>query len=141
MTPKERAEKSAEAMWSTDDASKWVGMQIDEMDDGKAVLSMSVEKHHTNGIGMCHGGLIFTLADSAFAFACNSHNQLAVAQHVNISFNAPAELGDRLTAVATEVNLAGKNGITDVDVTNQDGTLIAKFRGCSRIIRGQHFEE
>ncbi len=141
MTPKERAEKSAAALWESDDASKWIGMKIDEMDKGKAVLSMSVEKHHTNGIGMCHGGIIFTLADSAFAFACNSHNRSAVAQHVYISFDAPAQLGDRLTAVATEVNLNGKNGITDVDVTNQAGTLIAKFRGCSRIISGQHFEE
>lgn len=141
MTPKERARKSAETMWNGDRASPWAGMQIDEVDEGRARLSLTVEPHHTNGHGMCHGGVIFMLADSAFAFACNSRNQSTVAQHNIITYIAPGKLGDRLTAHAREVSLAGRNGIYDVRVTNQNGETIAEFRGASRAIRGKLFEE
>ncbi len=141
MTPKERAQKSATAMWSSDRASAWFGMQIDDVDVGSANLSLIVDKHHTNGHGICHGGVTFSLADSAFAFACNSRNQSTVAQHNTISFTAPAKLGDKITARAKEITLNGRNGIYDVEVTNQDGLVIAEFRGCSRAIRGTLFDE
>ena len=141
MTPKERAERSAAAMWAEDHASAWLGMQIESMEEGAATLSLTVEKHHTNGHGICHGGITFSLADSAFAFACNSRNQRAVAQHNTITYVAPARLGDRLTASAREVSLTGRSGIYDVAVQNQDGTTIAEFRGCSRIVQGTLFEE
>ncbi|MDJ0824054.1 MAG: hydroxyphenylacetyl-CoA thioesterase PaaI [Rhodobacter sp.] len=141
MTPQERAERSAAAMWASDDASKWVGMSLQRVTPGGAVLALRVEKHHTNGHDICHGGVIFTLADSAFAFACNSYNQVAVAQHNMISFTEPGHLGDDLTATAREVSLRGKSGLYDVRVARGDGTVIAEMRGCSRIIAGQHFEE
>ncbi|MEM9342310.1 MAG: hydroxyphenylacetyl-CoA thioesterase PaaI [Pseudomonadota bacterium] len=141
MTPKERAEKSAAAMWSYDRASAWLGMSLDDVDEGTATLSLIVEQHHTNGHGMCHGGVIFALADSAFAFACNSRNQSSVAQHNTITYVAPGKLGDRLIAVAREVSLSGRSGIYDVSVKAQSGELIAEFRGCSRAIPGTLFEE
>lgn len=141
MTPEEIARKSAEAMWARDDASKWLGMSLDAVGPGTATTSFTVEKHHTNGHDICHGGYIFTLADSAFAFACNSHNRLAVAQHNTITFVAPGRLGDRLTAAAKEIALFGRSGICDVRVSDQDGRLIAEFRGASRVVDGKHFEE
>jgi acyl-CoA thioesterase len=140
MAPEEVARKSAEAMWARDDASKWLGASLDAVGPGTATMSMTVEKHHTNGHDICHGGFIFTLADSAFAFACNSYNQVVVAQHNTISFIAPGMLGDRLTADAKEISRNGRSGLYDVRVTNQDGKLIALFRGASRAIKGQHFE-
>src|SRR5262245_56323148 len=141
MTPQEIARSSADAMWARDDASKWLGATLDAVGPGTASMSMTVEKHHTNGHDICHGGFIFTLADSAFAFACNSYNQVVVAQHNTISFLSPGSLGDRLTAVAREVARNGRSGLYDVRVTNQDGRLIAEFRGASRVIKGSHFGE
>ena len=141
MTPEERARRSAEAMWENDDASQWLGMKIVKVGVGSAVLTMGVEKHHTNGHDICHGGYIFTLADSAFAFACNSYNQAVVAQQNSITYIAPALLGDTLTARAVEVSKTGRNGIYDVSVERSDGTIIAQFRGNSRTIKGIHFEE
>lgn len=141
LTPKLRAEKSAEAMWSDDRASAWFGMKLDEVDEGTARLSLTVAEHHTNGLGICHGGVIFALADSAFAFACNSRNQATVAQHNSITYIAPARLGDTLVAEAREVSLTGRNGIYDVTVRTSAGTDIAAFRGGSRSVRGNLFEE
>ncbi|KUJ80298.1 phenylacetic acid degradation protein PaaD [Ruegeria marisrubri] len=141
MTPKERAEKSAAAMWAGDNASKWAGMEILHIDEGTATLEMTVEEHHCNGHGICHGGVTFMLADSAFALACNSRNQSTVAQHNLISFIAPGHRGDRLVAKATELSLTGRSGIYDVTVTNQDGRKIAEFRGFSRAIKGSLFDE
>lgn len=141
VTPQDRARKSAEAMWADDAASKWMGMQIIAVDAGTAMLSLVVQPHHCNGHGMCHGGVTFTLADSAFAFACNSRNQVTVAQSNAITYLAPAHLGDTLAATAHEVSLSGRNGIYDVRVTNQDSVVIAEFRGQSRAIRGQLFDE
>lgn len=141
ISPQERAERSARAMWASDDASKWLGLRLDRVAPGQAVMSMVVEQHHTNGHDICHGGFTFTLADSAFAFACNSYNKLAVAQHNMISFIKPGHLGDVLTATAREVSLSGRNGIYDVRVETGTGQVIAEMRGCSRIIPGQHFEE
>ena len=141
MPPKDRAEKSAAAMWADDHASKWAGMEITHVDEGAATLELTVTQHHCNGHGICHGGVTFMLADSAFAFACNSRNQATVAQHNVISYTAPGRLGDRLIATATELSLTGRSGIYDVTVTNQDGTKIAEFRGFSRAIKGQLFDE
>lgn len=141
LTPEEIATRSADAMWARDDASKWLGMSLDAVGPGRATLSFTVEKHHTNGHDICHGGYIFTLADSAFAFACNSHNRIAVAQHNTITYVAPGRLGDRLTAEAREIALYGRSGICDVTVRDQAGRLIAEFRGASRVIEGKHFED
>jgi len=141
MTPKERAEKSAKAMWSTDGASQWLGMVLVSVDEGQAIMRLTVEAHHCNGHGMCHGGITFSLADSCFAFACNSRNQATVAQNNMITFTAPARLGDTLTASAREVSLTGRSGIYDVRVENQDGQTVAEMRGLSRAIKGQLFEE
>ncbi|TKZ22045.1 hydroxyphenylacetyl-CoA thioesterase PaaI [Shimia litoralis] len=141
LSPKERAEKSAASMWANDDASKWAGMELIRVDEGVAELQLTVRKEHTNGHDICHGGVTFMLADSAFAFACNSRNQSVVGQHTMTSFLAPGKLGDRLTASAQEVSVTGRSGIYDVKVTNQDGTIIAEFRGISRMVKGQHFEE
>lgn len=141
MTPKEHAEKAAAIMWENDRASPWIGMRLDTIDEGRSKMSLVVQDHHVNGHDICHGGIIFTLADSAFAFACNSRNQNTVAQHNSITYISPGKLGDTLTADAKEVSLSGRSGIYDVTVTNQNNDVIAEFRGCSRAIRGQLFEE
>lgn len=141
LSPKERAERSADAMWSGDGASAWFGMQIEEVDEGRATLSLTIAPNHANGHGICHGGVTFALADSAFAFACNSRNQSTVAQHNMISYIAPGRIGDCLTARAEEVTLNGRSGIYDVRITNQDDQLIAEMRGFSRAIRGTLFDE
>ena len=136
-----RAAKAAKAMWDADRASAWVGMELVAGDEATATMGLTVVAHHCNGHGICHGGVTFMLADSAFAFACNSRNQSTVAQSNTISFVAPAHEGDRLTAFAREVSLTGRSGIYDVSVTNQDGVTIAEMRGLSRAIRGQLFDE
>ena len=127
-------------MWVNDDASKWLGLSLDEVREGYARMSMTVAKHHTQGHDMCHGGFITTLADSAFAFACNSHNQLAVAQGLNVAFIAPAWEGDVLTAEAREIVLKGRSGVCDISVKNQKGEVVAEVRGASRTIKGRHFD-
>ena len=141
MTPQDRAEKSAQAMWADDHASKWAGMSIQSVAEGKAALQLTVEKHHCNGHGICHGGVIFALADSAFAFACNSYNRVTVAQSNTITYVAPAKAGDKLVADAREVARSGRSGTWDVTVTNGDGAVIALFRGLARTISGTLFEE
>jgi acyl-CoA thioesterase len=134
--PQRIAEACAAAMWADDHASRGLGMRIVEIGPGEARLAMEILPSMANGHGMCHGGFVFTLADSAFAFACNSRNQKMVAQQGAISFIAPAKVGDTLTARAREVHLRGRGGIYDVTVTNQDGELIAEFRGHCRAIQG-----
>jgi len=141
MTPDTRAAKSAAAMWAGDAASKWLGMAIVSVTEGKAELTLTVAPHHANGHGICHGGITFALADSAFAFACNSRNQSSVARINTITYLAPARIGDTLTARAREIDLTGRNGIYDVTVSTQTGAVVAEFRGHSRTIAGQHFAE
>ena len=141
MTPKQRAKRCAAEMWAQDAASAWVGIRLEQVDEGTATLSLKVMEHHCNGHGICHGGVTFLLADSAFAYACNSRNISTVAQHNVISYLAPAHLGDHLSATASEVSLTGRSGIYDVKVTNQDGRMIAEFRGMSRAINGRIFDE
>jgi acyl-CoA thioesterase len=138
MTPQELAEASALAMWNDDSASQRLGMVLDHVAPGAATLSMTVTAEMSNGHGNCHGGYIFTLADSAFAFACNSYNAVTVAQHCSVTYLQPVRIGDRLTAAATEVSRRGRSGIYDIRVTNQDGEHVAEFRGHSRIVAGTH---
>jgi acyl-CoA thioesterase len=130
------ARACAEAMWKEDDASKGLGMKIIEVRPGHATLAMMVKPHMVNGQRIAHGGFIFTLADSAFAFACNTHNERAVAAQGNITFIRPGKLGDRLVATAHEISRSGRSGIYDVRVTTEEGTVIAEFRGHSRVIGG-----
>jgi acyl-CoA thioesterase len=132
----EIARLSAEAMWAEDKASQGLGMKIDKVGPGFAALSMSVADNMVNGHGFCHGGFIFTLADSAFAFACNSHGQRAVAQQCAVTFLAPGRLGMRLIAEARERHRADRSGIYDVTVRDEAGAVIAEFRGHSRTLPG-----
>lgn len=141
MTPEQRARRSADAMWAKDVASKWIGLTLEEVGPGRAVLSCRVREEHLNGHGICHGGIVFTLADSAFAFACNSHNRIAVAQHNTISYLSPGIAGEILRAEAVERASAGRSAVTDVTVIGEDGRIVALFRGASRQIGGTHFEE
>ena len=130
------ARACAEAMWQQDDASRGLGMEIVEVKSGQATLSMTIKPHMVNGQRIAHGGFIFTLADSAFAFACNSHNERVVAAQGNITFLRPGKLGDRLVATAREISRSGRSGIYDVRVTTGDDQVIAEFRGHSRVIAG-----
>jgi len=138
--PQQIAERSAQLMWANDHATKWLGAQLVSVGPGRAILSLKVQDHHLNGHGICHGGVIFTLADSAFAFACNSYNQVAVAQNNSITYLSPGQAGSVLTATAHEVSLKGRSGLYDVEVTDQEGAPIAQFRGHSRTIHGVHFD-
>jgi acyl-CoA thioesterase len=128
------ARDAAAAMWANDAASQGLGMTLDEIGPGRAVMSMTVADTMVNGHGMCHGGFIFTLADSAFAFACNSRGPAAVAQHCAITFLRPGRSGERLTAEAVERVSQGRSGLYDIRVTGQDGTIVAEMRGHSRVI-------
>jgi acyl-CoA thioesterase len=139
--PNKLARACAEAMWANDAASQNLGMKIEEITSGSATLSMIVRADMTNGQKIAHGGFIFTLADSTFAFACNTYNQFTVAHHCTVTFIAPAFEGDQLTATASERNRSGRSGIYDVTVTNQKGEVIAEFRGNSRSVKGQHVQE
>jgi acyl-CoA thioesterase len=113
-----------------------MGMTILSCEPGRAVLRMTVRELHLNGHQICHGGFIFTLADSTFAFACNSYNKAAVAAGCSIEFLKPAKLGDVLTCEGVEQTLSGRHGIYDMRVTNQQGETIAMFRGKSAQIQG-----
>lgn len=132
------AEACARAMWEADAASQRLGMTVDRIAPGAATLSMTVTEAMTNGHGTGHGGYIFTLADSAFAFACNTYGQRTVAEHATISFLAPVARGDRLRAEARETNRRERAGIYDVRVTNQHGATVAEFRGWARTVKGTH---
>lgn len=141
MTAQELAEASAQAMWNDDSASQRLDMEMTHVAPGQATLSMTIRPDMSNGQGNCHGGYIFALGDSAFAFACNSYNQITVAQHCSISYLIPGRIGDRLTAIATETHKAGRSGIYDVRIVNQDGAHVAQFRGHSRTVKGTHIPE
>ncbi|WP_198669031.1 hydroxyphenylacetyl-CoA thioesterase PaaI [Elioraea thermophila] len=131
----------AAAMWAEDNASRGLGMRLEEAGEGRAVLSMPVTEAMVNGHGICHGGFIFTLADSAFAFACNWTDERTVAAHCAITYVRPARLGMRLTAEAVEVLRQGRSGVTDVTVRDETGAVIALFRGHSRTIGGRITKE
>lgn len=126
-----------ESMFSTDSASTSLGMNIEQMREGYARVSMRVRKDMLNGLGSCHGGIIFTLADSAFAFACNSRNQATVAAGCSIEFLRPVPPGALLIAEASERVLAGRRGVYDVLVRDQDGEIVATFCGKSGRVNGE----
>jgi len=136
-TPQQLAEHVRDGMFANDRASKWLGMRIVEVAPGRSVLEMKVAENMVNGHDLCHGGLIATLADSAFAFACNSCNELTVASGFSIDLLAPGKLGDVLTARCHEVSKAGRTGVYDCEVTNQRGENVAVFRGRSYTVKGK----
>jgi acyl-CoA thioesterase len=136
LSPDEVARACAHAMWKDDHASRGLGMEILDIRSGRATMAMTVKPHMVNGQGIAHGGFIFTLADSAFAFACNSHNERVVAAQGSITFIKPGKLGDRLVATASEISRSGRSGIYDVHVAVDD-VVIAEFRGHSRSLGGE----
>ena len=143
-TPQEAqalAERVAAGMYERDRASQAMGMQIGAIGPGYAELTMTVRADMLNGHAICHGGFIFTLADSAFAFACNSYNLTTVASGCAIDFVAPAREGDVLTAMARERSVSGRTGVYDIEVTNQRGETVAYFRGKSYRIKGHVVED
>jgi acyl-CoA thioesterase len=127
----------AEAMWAQDRATNGLGMRLDAVTPGRARLSMTITEAMTNGHGICHGGFIFTLADSAMAFAVNPRGEPAVAQHAQITFIQPVHAGDTLVATCEERMHAGRSGMYDVRVTTAAGALVAEFRGHTRTIRSK----
>ena len=140
LTPLERARRAADAMWAGDRASQALGMRLVEVAPGRAVLEMTVREDMVNGHAIGHGGLTFSLADSAFAFACNSYNRSTVAHVCEIRFTAPTRLGDVLVAEAVERSREGRDGVYDVTVRSGD-TVVAEFVGRSKEIRGTLFDE
>jgi acyl-CoA thioesterase len=132
----EIAQACARALWAEDNATQGLGMELVSVGPGRAVIAMTVTKLMTNGHGTCHGGFIFTLADSAFAFACNSHGPRSVAQQCAVTYVAPGRLGMRLIAEGIERQRGERSGITDVTVRDEAGNVIAEFRGHSRTVPG-----
>jgi acyl-CoA thioesterase len=131
------AHRVGQAMFANDTASQQtMGMELLVCEPGRAVMRMSVDARHLNGHAICHGGFIFTLADSTFAFACNSHNKNTVAAGCSIEFLRPAHAGDMLTSEGVEQMLSGRHGIYDIRVSNQHGQTVAMFRGKSAQIAG-----
>jgi acyl-CoA thioesterase len=136
------ARQCADAMWDDDAASRGLGMTPDHVTAGRARMSMLVRAEMVNGHGLCHGGFIFALADSAMAFAANSHGERAVAHHNNITYIRPGRLGEMLAAEAEERSRSGRSGIYDDRVTgSSDGAVVAEFRGHARLSGGRFFTD
>ena len=136
MNPQATADHVAVAMMREDRACQALGIAVASIAPGRAVMTMTVRPDMLNGFAICHGGLIATLADSAFAYACNAYNELTVASGLSVDFLAPGREGDRLTAAAEEVSLAGRTGVYDVTVRDGQGRPLALFRGKSYRIAG-----
>lgn len=136
-TPQQTAELVRERMYANDRAVQGLGMDIVEVSPGHATVTMTVRDHMLNGHETCHGGFLAALADTAFAYACNSYNELTVASGFSIDLVAPARHGDLLTARSVEVSKAGRTGVYDSEITNQRGERIAVFRGRSYTIKGK----
>nr|MBL8455445.1 hydroxyphenylacetyl-CoA thioesterase PaaI [Zoogloeaceae bacterium] len=137
LDPQALAERVRDGMFANDSASQGLGMRFEAVGPGYAKMSMTVRDDMLNGFRICHGGFITTLADSAFAFSCNSYNEQTVASGVSIDFVAPGRPGDVLTAEASEVFVAGRTGVYDIVVTNQNKELIAVMRGKSYRLKGR----
>jgi acyl-CoA thioesterase len=131
------AEATAHAMWSRDQAARGLGMALMNVRPGYALLTMTVRPDMVNGHHICHGGMIFTLADTAFAYACNSYNTNTVASACNIDFLSPGKEGEVLEAEAQERSLSGRTGVYDVTVRTREGRVVALFRGKSYRINGE----
>ena len=136
LTPQQLAEACAESMYSRDQASQQLGMKIISVAPGRAVLTMTVDNRMVQGHGACHGGYLFTLADSAFAFACNTYDKATVASGCTIEYVNPAKEGDLLTATAQELSRGNRTGVYDITITNQNQQVVAYFRGKSYQVRG-----
>ena len=136
-SPQQTAERVRDAMLANDRVSRAMGMAVTEVGPGVAAMTMTVRDDMLNGHDICHGGLIATLADSTFAFACNSHNELTLASGFAIDLLAPGRAGDVLTARCVEVSKAGRTGVYDTEVTNQRGERVAVFRGRSYTMKGK----
>jgi acyl-CoA thioesterase len=135
------AEASRDAMWKDDRASRLLGIEVLAVGPGSATLRMVVREDLLNGHHICHGGFVATLADSAFAFACNAYNELTVAAGFDVNLLLAARLGDVLTATAREVSKGGRSGVYDIDVHNQRGEHVAAFRGRSFTMKGKPLVE
>jgi acyl-CoA thioesterase len=135
------AERAVEALWRGDAASRGLGMTIESCGPGRATVTMRIRPDMVNGHRICHGGLIFALADSAFAFACNSHGDNTVAAGAAIDFLAPGREGDVLRAIATERWRAGRSGLYEIEVRNQRDEMVALFRGRSHQIAGRLIDD
>jgi len=130
----QRAQAAVRSMYLADRASQWLGLEFIEVVPGRVRIAMTVREDMINGVAICHGGIVFAFADSAFAFACNSHGDPMVAAGASIEFLAPTPLGERITATATEVYRAARHGIYDVAVAAASGLPLAHFRGrCARL--------
>jgi acyl-CoA thioesterase len=140
LTPQQIAQRCAEVLWPEDRASQGMGMELLEVGPGTATLRMTVRADMSNCHGTCHGGFIFAVADTAFAYACNSLNHRAVAASAEIDYLAPAHAGDTLTARGAAIQQGERRGIYDIEVTNQDHQIVAIFRGRSARIKGQLFD-
>ena len=136
-SPQAVADQVRDGMFANDSASKGLGMQLLEVAPGAATLQMTVRGDMLNGHESCHGGFIAALADSAFAYACNSYNELTVASGFSVDFMAPARQGDLLTARCSEVSKAGRTGVYDAEIVNQRGERLAVFRGRSYTLKGR----
>jgi acyl-CoA thioesterase len=142
MDAKQLAQAVGESMFAADSASRdFMQMELLACEPGRALMRMTVREAMLNGHKICHGGLIFTLADSTFAFACNSHNKVAVAAGCSVEFLKPGQLGDVLTCEGLERTLQGRHGIYDMKVSNQRGEVVAMFRGKSAQITGDVIPE
>ena len=137
LDPQRVAHATRDAMWANDRACQALGMHIIDVGPGTATIEMTVRDDMLNGHDICHGGLIATLADSAFAYACNAYNEVTVASGFSIDLVAPARRGDVLRAHASELSKAGRTGVYDIDVRNQHGQRIAAFRGRSYTMKGR----
>jgi len=135
--PQRLAERVRDHMWAGDRASKALGMEVLAVGPGTATLRMTVREDMLNGHDLCHGGLVTTLADSAFAFACNAYDEITVASGFSVDLVAPGRLGDVLTASAIEVSKAGRTGVYDIEVRNQRDERVAVFRGRSYTMKGR----
>jgi acyl-CoA thioesterase len=136
------ARRYADVLWDDDAASRGMGMVLEHVAAGRARMSMRVRPEMVNGHGLCHGGFIFALADSAMAFASNAHGERSVAQHNSITYVRPGKLGEMLVAEAEERSRSGRSGIYDVRVTgSSDGSVVAEFRGHSRLSGGRFFTD
>lgn len=139
MTPETVARRSALALAANDKVPQSLGITIESVNPGEAILTMTVTDAMTSGHGLCHGGFLFTLADCAFAYACNTYRSRAVAQQCSITFVAPVRSGTTLVAIARERHRAERSGLYDVTIRVKDGDVVAEFRGHSRTVPGTLF--
>ncbi|MEG0199350.1 MAG: hydroxyphenylacetyl-CoA thioesterase PaaI [Comamonas sp.] len=137
MNPQQTAEHVRDGMLARDRAAQGLAMRITHIAPGQAMIEMAVRDDMLNGFDICHGGFITTLGDTAFAYACNSYNEMTVASGLAVDFVAPGRPGDVLVAQATEVSQAGRTGVYDVTIRNQKGEAIALFRGRSYCMKGR----